>query len=108
MNQNWNESLRDNSRRKLLKVLGVAAMLLSGCATNTGAPDASGEDKSNRPNMTSELNLGDTSAAILSKYGKPLQKKATTNPDGKKLEDWFYPDAILYFKDGSLDAFKPK
>jgi hypothetical protein len=28
--------------------------------------------------------------------------------DGKKLEDWFYADSILSFKDGSLNAFKPK
>ena len=60
MNQNWNESLRDNPRRKLLKVLGVAAILLSGCATNTSAPDPSGEE-SNKQNMTSELKHGETS-----------------------------------------------
>jgi hypothetical protein len=28
--------------------------------------------------------------------------------EGKKIEDWFYASAVLSFKDGSLNSFKPK
>jgi hypothetical protein len=52
--------------------------------------------------------LGASADSILSKYGKPLYKKGRMDSDGKKLEDWFYADSILSFKDGSLNAFKPK
>jgi hypothetical protein len=60
------------------------------------------------PSITAELGLGASADSILSKYGKPLYKKGRMDSDGKKLEDWFYADSILSFKDGSLNAFKPK
>lgn len=88
--------------------LGFVVMMTSGCAVNSNAEDAANKNDPVEPNMTAELSIGHSSDAILSKYGKPLYKKGRVDTDGKKLEDWFYPTAILSFKEGSLNAFKPK
>ena len=88
--------------------IGFAAIISSGCAVKGDTDDAASKHDPVGPNMTAELNLGHSSDSILSKYGKPLYNKGRTDTDGKKLEDWFYPDAILSFKEGNLNAFKPK
>lgn len=88
--------------------IGFAAIVASGCAGKNNMEIMADKSEPKEPNMTAELNLGHSSDEILSKYGKPLYKKARTDNDGKKLEDWFYPGAVLSFKDGSLSAFKPK
>lgn len=85
--------------------IGLAVAISSGCATNH---DAESGNQPTGPNMTTGLNLGDSSDSILSKYGKPLNKKGYIESDGKKMEDWYYTDAVLSFKDGSLNAFKPR
>ena len=91
-----------------LLAIGFAVILSSGCAMKGDTDDAAGNNEPVGPNMTAELNLGHSSDSILSKYGKPLYKKARTDSEGKKLEDWFYPDAVLSFKEGNLNSFKPK
>lgn len=58
--------------------------------------------------MTADLVLGDSADSILSKYGKPIYKKGRINAEGKKIEDWFYANAMLSFKDSNLNSFKPK
>ncbi len=95
---------------KIVRVLAIsfAVIIASGCAANNNTEDAARRSDPAEPNMTAELNLGHSSDEVLSKYGKPLYKKARTDIDGKKLEDWFYPSAVLSFKDGNLSAFKPK
>ena len=82
---------------------GLALVMASGCATQE-VPSS----EPILPSITAELGLGASADSILSKYGKPLYKKGRMDSDGKKLEDWFYADSILSFKDGSLNAFKPK
>lgn len=84
-------------------VVGLAVVMASGCATRE-APSS----EPILPSITAELGLGASADSILSKYGKPLYKKGRMDSDGKKLEEWFYADSILSFKDGSLNAFKPK
>ncbi|HRD50265.1 MAG: hypothetical protein JNK95_11115 [Candidatus Competibacter sp.] len=91
-----------------LLAIGFAVVISTGCAGKGDTDDAASRNEPVGPNMTSELNLGHSSDSILSKYGKPLYKKGRTDSDGKKLEDWFYPGAILSFKDGNLNAFKPR
>ena len=86
-----------------LLAVGLALVMAAGCAT----PEATNNEPL-LPNITAELSLGASADSILSKYGKPLYKKGRMDPDGKKLEDWFYTDSILSFKEGSLNAFKPK
>lgn len=83
--------------------IGLALAMASGCATQDVA-----SDEPLLPSMTAELKLGDSADSILSKYGKPLYKKGRIDFEGKKFEDWFYADSMLSFKDGSLNAFKPK
>lgn len=89
-----------------LSAIGLAVVISSGCAANFSHDAANGEPAP--PNMTANLELGVSSDSILSNYGKPLQKKGRMASDGRKLEDWFYTDAILSFKDGNLDAFRPR
>lgn len=83
--------------------VGLAVAAVAGCATRD---EVSSEPL--LPSMTANLGLGVSADSILSKYGNPLYKKGRTGSDGKKLEEWFYADSILSFKDGSLDAFKPR
>ena len=83
--------------------VGLALAMASGCATQEVT-----SSEPLLPSITAELSLGASADSILSKYGKPLYKKGRMDSDGKKLEDWFYADSILSFKDGSLNAFKPK
>jgi hypothetical protein len=85
--------------------IGLAVVISSGCAARL-SQDAAGESAT--PNMTANLNLGVSSEAILAAHGKPLQKRGRIGSDGSKLEDWFYLDAILSFKDDNLDAFRPR
>lgn len=86
--------------------IGLAIAISSGCAARFSQDEADGESAT--PNMTANLNLGVSSDAILAAHGKPLQKRGRIGSDGSKLEDWFYLDAILSFKDGNLDAFRPR
>ncbi len=88
--------------------IGFAAVLAAGCAGGKTEDTADNRTDPIGPNMTAELTLGHSSDSIVSKYGKPLYKKARMDNDGKKLEDWFYPNAMLSFKEGNLIAFKPK
>jgi len=87
-----------------LLAIGFAVALSFGCATSDMADDP----KPMEPNMTADLSLGDSADSILSKYGKPIYKKGRIDADGKKIEDWFYANAMLSFKDGNLSSFKPK
>lgn len=91
-----------------LLAIGFAVILSSGCAVKGDTDDTASKNESTVPNMTVELTLGNSADSILSKHGKPLYKKGRTDSDGKKLEDWSYPGAILSFKDGNLNAFKPQ
>lgn len=86
-----------------LLAVGLALVMAAGCATQEVT-----SSEPLLPNITAELSLGASADSILSKYGKPLYKKGRIDSDGKKLEDWFYADSTLSFKDGSLNAFKPK
>ena len=83
--------------------VGLALVMASGCATQEAT-----SSEPLLPSITAELSLGASADSILSKYGKPLYKKGRMDSDGKKFEDWFYADSTLSFKDGSLNAFKPK
>jgi hypothetical protein len=87
-----------------LLAVGFAVAISLGCATS----DMANDPKLMEPNMTAELNLGDSAESILSKYGKPIYKKGRIDAEGNKIEDWFYANAMLSFKDGALNAFKPK
>ena len=80
----------------------LALIMASGCATRNEVSEPT------LPNITANLKLGDSADSILAKYGTPLYKKGRINSDEKKLEEWFYADSVLSFKDGSLNAFKPK
>lgn len=84
--------------------IGLAAAMTTGCATSNMMDD----EKPMEPNMTADLNVGDSADSILSTYGKPIYKKGRMDADGGKIEDWFYTNAMLTFKDGDLHAFKPK
>lgn len=87
-----------------LLAIGFLAAISLGCATSYMADD----QKFTEPNMTAELDVGESAEAILLKYGKPIYKKGRLDSEGRKIEYWFYPSAVLSFKDGSLDSFKPK
>mgnify|MGYP000891396497 FL=1 len=87
-----------------LLAIGLVVAISFGCA----ASDMADDPKSMEPNMTADLGLGDSADSILSKYGKPLYKKGRMDTEGKKIEDWFYANAVLSFKDGNLNSFKPK
>ena len=90
-------------KNRRLFAVGLALVLAAGCATQEPP-----KTEPILPSITAELSLGASADSILSKYSKPLYKKGRVDADGKKLEDWFYADSILSFKDGSLTAFKPK
>ena len=87
-----------------LLAIGFVVAISLGCTTSYQADD----QKLTEPNMTAELDLGESAEAILSKYGKPIYKKGRMDSEGKKIEDWFYASAVLSFKDGSMNSFKPK
>jgi len=89
-----------------LLAIGLVIVISSGCATSSGQDAA--EEEPTTPNMTTSLNLGVSADAILAEHGKPLRKRGRIDSDGGKLEDWFYLDATLSFKDGNLHAFRPR
>lgn len=91
-------------RMSMLLAIGFVIAILLGCTTSYKADD----QKFTEPNMTAELDLGESAEAIFLKYGKPIYKKGSMDSEGKKIEYWFYPSAMLSFKDGSLNSFKPK
>ena len=56
-----------------LLAIGFVVAISLGCTTSYQADD----QKLTEPNMTAELDLGESAEAILSKYGKPIYKKRT-------------------------------
>ncbi|TVR57829.1 MAG: hypothetical protein EA420_18600 [Candidatus Competibacteraceae bacterium] len=85
--------------------IGLAVIISSGCAARFSQDAA---DASATPNRTANLNLGVSAEAIRAEHGQPLYKRGRIDSDGSRLEDWFYLDAILSFKDDNLDAFRPR
>ncbi|MCP5159962.1 MAG: hypothetical protein H6974_03050 [Gammaproteobacteria bacterium] len=84
--------------------IGLAIAIVAGCTGGYMADD----QKPTEPNMTADLKLGESADSILEKYGKPIYKKGRIDSEGKQVEDWFYKNAMLSFKDSNLTSFKPK